>query len=84
MENKIKSEQLEIVVDQQTRLNKLIFSIGDIEVQKHKALHMLDGLVAEIDDYKKILEAEYGAVNINLSDGSFTKIENDGTNNQEN
>ena len=81
---KIKSEQLEIVVDQQTRLNKLIFGIGDIEAQKHKALHMLEELVAEIDEYKKVLEAEYGAVNINLSDGSFTKIENNGTDDQKN
>jgi hypothetical protein len=81
---KIKSEQLEIVVDQQTRLNKLIFGIGDIEVQKHKALHMLEELVTEIDEYKKVLEAEYGAVNINLSDGSFTKIENNGADDQKN
>lgn len=81
---KIKSEQLEIVVDQQTRLNKLIFGIGDIEAQKHKALHMLEELVAEIDEYKKVLEAEYGTVNINLSDGSFTKIENNGADDQKN
>ena len=33
------------------------------------------GLNQEIEDYKKVLEEEYGAVNINVEDGSYTKIE---------
>ena len=29
----------------------------------------------EIEDFKKVLEKEYGQVNINLEDGSYTEIE---------
>ena len=38
-------------------------------------LSIVDFLNQEIEDYKKVLEEEYGAININVEDGSYTKIE---------
>ena len=38
----------------------------------------------EIEDYKEVLEAEYGAINIDLEDGTYTEIKEDVKGNKEN
>jgi len=38
-------------------------------------LHDLAGVNKDIENLKKELEEEYGAININLEDGSYTEIE---------
>ena len=72
---KIKEEQLKKVQEQQTKLNNILNQIGIIETNKHGLLHEIAGLNKEIEDYKKVLEEEYGAININLEDGTYTEIE---------
>jgi len=71
----ITAEQLEKVVNQQKDLQALLANIGILESQKHGFLHQLGELNKAIEDFKGELEAEYGAVNINLEDGSYTEIE---------
>lgn len=71
----ITQEQLEKIVDQQKDLQTLLANIGILESQKHGFLHQLGELNKAIEDFKGELEAEYGAVNINLEDGSYTEIE---------
>lgn len=73
--SKIKKEQLEKVVSQQKELNKVLNEIGVVESQKHYLLHHLIEVNKSIEEYKLELEKEYGAITINLEDGSFTKIE---------
>jgi hypothetical protein len=46
-------------------------------------LHEIAGVNKEIEDYKEVLEAEYGAINIDLEDGSYTKIEENVESNKE-
>jgi hypothetical protein len=72
---KIKEAQLKLVNEQQTQLNGLLRSIGVIEVQKMNAHSRIDKLSAEIENTKKELEDEYGSINIDLKDGSYTDIE---------
>lgn len=71
----ITQEQLSKIVDQQKDLQTLLANIGILESQKHGFLHQLGELNKAIEDFKGELEAEYGAVNINLEDGSYTEIE---------
>lgn len=71
----ITQEQLEKVVSQQKDLQTLLTNIGILESQKHGFLHQLAELNKSIEDFKGELEAEYGAVNINLEDGSYAEIE---------
>jgi hypothetical protein len=71
----ITQEQLEKVVSQQKDLQTLLTNIGILESQKHGFLHQLGELNKSIEDFKGELEAEYGAVNINLEDGSYAEIE---------
>jgi hypothetical protein len=73
--SKIKKEQLEKIQDQQSRLQSILTDIGVIEVRKHEALHAQAAVSQEIQAAKKELEEEYGAVTIDMSDGSYTLIE---------
>lgn len=72
---KITDEQLEVIAKHQKDLNKSLTNIGFLETQKHGLLHDYAGLVDDIENYKKELEKEYGAININIEDGSYTVIE---------
>lgn len=71
---KIKQDQLEKIVSQQKDLGTLLTNLGVLETQKHSLLHQVADLNKEIEDFKAILESEYGAININLEDGSYTEI----------
>jgi len=72
---KIKEEELLLIQEQQKQLNELISNIGVLETQKHGLLHEIAGINKEVEDYKEILEKEYGLVNISLKDGTYTEIE---------
>jgi len=76
--NKIQDKELEKVVEQQRELNEVLTNIGVLETQKHGLLHKVAALNKDIEDTKSDLEGKYGAININLEDGTYTKIEQDG------
>ena len=38
-------------------------------------MHEYAGVVDDVEKYKKELEDIYGAININIEDGSYTEIE---------
>ena len=80
---KIKEEELKLIQEQQKQLNELVHNIGLLESQKHGLLHDIAGVNKEVEDYKEILEAEYGAINIDLEDGTYTEIEKDVEGNKE-
>jgi archaellum component FlaC len=73
--SKIKEEQLSKIQEQQKSLNSILNEIGYLEAQKHGLLHQFAGINREVEDLKSELESEYGAVNINLEDGTYTTIE---------
>jgi len=72
---KIKEEELKTIQEQQTKLNELVSNIGLLESQKHGLLHEIAGVNKDIEEYKEVLEKEYGAININVEDGTYTEIE---------
>lgn len=72
---KITKEQLEKIQDQQKKLQGILTDIGVIEVRKHEALHAQAVVSQEIEETKKELEKEYGSININIQDGTYTKVE---------
>jgi len=72
---KIKEEELKLIQEQQKNLSELINNIGVLETQKHGLLHEIGSLNKDIEEYKEVLEAEYGQVNISLDDGTYTEIE---------
>jgi hypothetical protein len=73
---KITEEQLETLSKQQKDLSDILTNIGILESQKHSYLHQLADVNKSIEDFKLELQEQYGSVNINLQDGSYTEIEN--------
>ena len=71
----ITKEQLEKVVSQQKDLTTILTNLGVLETQKHSLLHKIADLNKEVEGFKFELEQEYGPININLEDGSYTLIE---------
>ena len=73
--NKIKEEQLTKIQSQQKELNTILHEIGVLESTKHALLHKIAGVNEGVEALKAELEEEYGAININVEDGSYTEIE---------
>ena len=78
-EDKIKAmiteEQLKTVTDQQNELSNHFRNVGILEAQKIGVLKQVEDVSKKIDETKKELEEEYGQINIDLKDGSYTEIE---------
>ena len=78
-EDKIKAmiteKQLKTVNDQQNELSSHLRNVGVLEVQKQNIHGQIAELSKEIEVTKKELEDEYGQINIDLKDGSYTEIE---------
>jgi len=74
-ENKISAEHLETILKQQKDLQALLTNIGLLESQKHGFLHQIADVNKAVEEFKVELQHQYGAININLEDGSYTLIE---------
>lgn len=70
----ITQEQLEKVVSQQKDLQGLLTNIGVLETQKHGFLHQIADVNKAIEEFKTELQDQYGPININLEDGTYTEI----------
>ena len=71
----ISKEQLKVVTDQQSKLNEILRTLGVLDVQKMNLHDKVKEISKEIEVTKKELEDEYGQINIDLKDGSYTDIE---------
>ena len=71
----ITEEQLKTVQEQQAKLTEGLRTLGVLDVQKQNVHAQIAELSKEIEATKKELEDEYGQVNIDLKDGSYTEIE---------
>jgi hypothetical protein len=71
----ITAVQLETIVNQQKELNALLTNIGVLESQKHGFLHQIAEVNKAIEDFKNVLQEEYGPININLEDGTYTLLD---------
>ena len=66
--NKISEEHLKTIQEQQTKLNQILNQVGYLETQKHGLLHEFGEINKSVEDFKSVLEAEYGQININVVD----------------
>jgi hypothetical protein len=74
--NKITQYQLQTILDQQKEMSSLLNNIGLLESQKHSYLHQIADVNKRVEEFKLELQKEYGDININIQDGSYTFIEN--------
>ena len=74
MEKKIKEEQLNKIQDQQKELNGILHEVGVLEAQKHGLLHKFASINQQVEDFKNELEKEYGAIQVNVENGTYKEI----------
>jgi hypothetical protein len=74
MENKITAEELKLVQENQGKMSQALSQVGVLETQKYGLIAHIQELNKEVEDNKKVLEEKYGAISINLEDGSFEEI----------
>ena len=75
---KITKEELETLKDLEQKKAAIKHDLGTLELQKHGLLHAFANIEEESNKQKKELEDKYGKININLNDGSYEKIKEDG------
>lgn len=68
-------EELAQLKEQEQKKVQILQEVGILETRKHQFLHALDGILEEQDKTKAALEEKYGKINVDLSDGSYTPIE---------
>ncbi len=74
MENKITAEELKLIQENQGKMTQALSQVGVLEAQKHGLIAQIQEFNKEVEDNKKVLEEKYGAISINLEDGSFEEI----------
>jgi hypothetical protein len=72
---KITEEQLKSIADKTALQNDFLRGMGILESQKLEIYGRLMEANKEMEEVKKELEEEYGAVNIDLKTGEYTVIE---------
>lgn len=72
---KIKKEELESIQTLVKEINNGQIQIGQIETQKHMILHQVAEIQKSLKDFQDNLQKEYGKVNVNITDGTITPIE---------
>jgi vacuolar-type H+-ATPase subunit D/Vma8 len=74
-EKKVTEEQLAKIKDQQLSMSNKLRDVGFLEQQKHVLLHEYAGVASDMEEYKKELEKEYGAISVDLETGIYTEID---------
>jgi len=80
--SKITKSELKEVQEQEQKKGAILHDLGLLQTQTYSLNHMYVELIIEQDKTKKELEETYGKVNINLKDGSFELIKEDGKENK--
>lgn len=72
---KLTKDELEQVKSVVSAVNQITAQIGNLEIQKSKALQAFAKAEAQLSEEQKILEDKYGSVNVSLEDGTLTETE---------
>ena len=72
---KIKDNQLTQIKELQLKINASLMDLGYLESKKFEVMGIHNQNIMNMENLKKDLETEYGAISINLEDGSYTEQE---------
>lgn len=70
---KITAEELEQIKEVVSTLNKITSAIGEMEVQKTRAIADHTQFAEKLQEQQKALEEKYGNVTIDLTTGEYTE-----------
>ena len=72
---KITKKQLATIKEHQEKIFNILAQVGGIEVQKQELLFHQSEAQKALKEFKDELQEEYGDINIDMKDGSFTILE---------
>ncbi len=72
---KITEEQLKSVKEGQGKINAILVEIGFLEAKKAEYLGAHFEALKALEEIKSELKEEYGDITVDLTDGSFEKVE---------
>ena len=74
---KISEDQLKEIQQVISAINKLQFDIGQMEAQKHNALHALAQGNDKLNGFQEVFKEQYGTNDINIQDGTINYKEDE-------
>jgi hypothetical protein len=74
---KIKETELKTINEQNTELQKAVFDMGALDIQKAQVMQKYESALEALEKTKQDLEVKYGAVNINLKTGVWEEIQSE-------
>lgn len=72
---KIKETELKNINEQNTTLQRAVFDMGALEIEKSQVMQRYKAALEVLENTKQELEAKYGSVNINLKTGVWEEVE---------
>jgi|TARA_R100000988_G_C3950112_1_gene140641 hypothetical protein len=75
--SKIKEEELKQIQEQEQKKNAVLIELGKLVVSAFSYSNLFAGVQKEQEDLKVEMEKEYGKINIDIKDGSYTEIKED-------
>jgi flagellar biosynthesis/type III secretory pathway chaperone len=75
--SKLEEKELQVLKEQEGKKSSILHDLGVLDIQKHSLLHAYSVIQNQQEETKKELEEKYGKINVDLSDGSFTKVEDE-------
>lgn len=78
--SKLEEKELQVLKEQEAKKGAILHDLGVLDIQKHSLLHTYSVIQNQQEETKKELEEKYGKINVDLSDGSFTEVEEENDN----
>lgn len=75
--SKIKEEELKQIQEQEQKKNAILIELGGLVVKAFSFSNLFAGVQKEQEDLKVEMEKEYGKINVDIKDGSYTEIKED-------
>jgi len=75
--SKLEEKELQVLKEQEAKKGAILHDLGVLDIQKHSLLYTYSVIQNQQEETKKELEEKYGKINVDLSDGSFTKVEDE-------
>ena len=79
--SKIKKEELKLLQESQSEINKIVNQMGVLSIQKVNIDKQESSLLEQLSEVeksqiklRKTLEEQYGKISVNLEDGSYEEI----------
>lgn len=75
--SKISKDELKQIQEQEQKKNAVLIELGKLVVSAFSYSNLFAGVQKEQEDLKVEMEKEYGKINIDIKDGSYTEIKED-------